>query len=346
MSKVITRILVAVSLVVLGYFFLSLASAISQLADFADRLHPGSAATVFWGLTLFFSGLLLVLVHLYFRLPRPPIPPVSGEAAAMESFLGDLREHLKGNPRLWEMELASNEEIPLALSKLGEEADAVVKRMASAVFVSTAVMQNGRLDGLLVLANQLRLVWRIASIYHGRPSPRQILSLYGNVGANVLIADNLQEIDFAEIATPIVAAIFPSIKGSLPGLQGVSTLLVNSLSNGAANAFLTLRVGLIAKAYCAALSAPAENSVRRSSTVEALSLVAGIVKEQGGRVAEKSWQRVRDTVTDVTEATVQGVKGALRKTAGATLETVRTVGDTFGDGMRSIKDRMRSERGR
>jgi hypothetical protein len=340
MNKVIARILVAVSLAVLGYFLLSLASAIAQLADFADRLYPGSATGIFWSLTLLFSGLLLTPVYLYSRLPRPPMPPANDDPATMKSFLDALREHLKDNPRLADMELASNEEIPLALSRLGNEADAVVKCTASAVFVSTAVMQNGRLDGLLVLVSQLRLVWRIATIYHGRPSPRRMLSLYGNVGASVLIADNLQEIDFAEIATPIVAAIFPSIKGGIPGLQGVSTLLVNSLSNGAANAFLTLRVGLIAKAYCAALSAPTENSVRRSSTVEALSLVAGIVREQGGRVAEKSWQRVRDTVTEATEATVQGVKGALRKTAGATLETARTVGDTLGGGVRSIKDRM------
>ncbi|MDR2788203.1 MAG: YcjF family protein [Candidatus Accumulibacter sp.] len=340
MSRIITRIFVAAGLAVLGYFFLSLVSTISQLAGFADRLSPGSAAWVFWGLILLFSGLLLTPVYLYSRLSALPVPPSGEDPDAVESFLGALREHLRDNPRLSDMELTSNEEVPLALSRLGEMADVVVKRTASTVFVSTAVMQNGRLDGLFVLANQLRLVWRIASIYHGRPSPRQMLSLYGNVGANVLIADNLQEIDFAEIATPVVASIFPSIKGGIPGLQGVSTLLVNSLSNGAANAFLTLRVGLITKAYCAALSAPMEGGVRRSSTTEALTLVAGIVREQGGRVAEKSWQRVRDTFTEATGATVQGVKGALRRTAGATIETARTVSDTFGGGVRSIKDMM------
>jgi hypothetical protein len=168
-----------------------------------------------------------------------------------------------------------------------------------------------------------------------------MLHLYGNVAASVLIADNIQEIDFAQITTPIVASIFPSIKGSIPGLQGVSTLLVNSLSNGAANAFITLRIGLIAKTYCAALSAPLESNVRKSSTVEALALVADIVKEQGGRIVEKSWQMVRDSFVDVTEATVQGVKGALRKTADATVGTAKTVGDGFGSSIRTIKDMIR-----
>jgi hypothetical protein len=338
MSGVFRRILVAVSLALIAYFLLSLVSILSQVADFADRMAPGSAFWVFWGLAVFFGALLLAPVYLYFRLPKPPIPPPDDDPAAMDEFLGRLRDHLKSNPRLSGMDLAANEAISLALQKLGGEADEVVKRTASAVFVSTAVMQNGRLDALFVLASQLRLVWRVASIYHGRPSPRQMVYLYGKVGANVLIADNLQDIDFAEIAAPVVAAIFPSLKGGVPGLQGVSTLLVNSLANGAANAFLTLRVGLVAKSYCAALSAPKEGSVRGASTAEALTLIGGIVKEQGGRIVEKSWQMVRDTFVDATEATVQGVKGALRKTAGATLDTARLVGDTLGGGVRSIRN--------
>ena len=221
MIGVFRRILMMVGLALIAYFLLSLVSIISQLAGFADRLLPGAALWVFWGLTVFFGALLLAPIYLYFRLPKPPIPPAGDDPAVMDEFLNRLRDHLKGNPRLSDMNLASNDEIPLALEKLDSEAGEAVKRTASTVFVSTAVMQNGRLDALFVLASQLRLVWRIASIYYGRPSPRQMVYLYSNVGANVLIADNLQEIDFAEIATPIVAAIFPSIKGSVPGLQGV-----------------------------------------------------------------------------------------------------------------------------
>jgi hypothetical protein len=344
MTKFIARILVAVSLAAIGYFLLSLVSAISQVAEVAGRFWPGSAPWVFGALFLAFLALLIAPVIFYFRLPRPPVPPGDDDPAAGEAFLEALRGHLAGNPLLAGMPLASNGDVPPALAKLAEEADSIIKRTASAVFVSTAVMQNGRLDGLFVLVGQLRLVWRVAAIYHGRPSPRQMLHLYGNVAANVVIADNLQEIDFAEIATPIVAAIFPSIKGSLPGLQGISTLLVNSLANGAANAFLTLRVGLVAKAYCGAVSAPGGNSVRKSSTAEALSLVGDIVREQGGRVAEETWQLVRDTVVDVTEATVQGVKGVLNKTADATIETARSVGDAVADAteatVQGVKDAL------
>ena len=124
-----------------------------------------------------------------------------------------------------------------------------------------------------------------------------MLYLHSNVGANVLIADNIQNIDFAELATPIVVSIFPSMKSGIPGLQGISTVLVNSMANGAANAFLTLRVGLLAKAYCEALTTPSQGAVRQSTTTKALGLVATIVKEQGRRVASKSWDTVRDSVS-------------------------------------------------
>ncbi len=340
MGKIISRILIPASLAILGYFCLSLFATISQVANFSELAYPGSAKWVFWCMVVVFSGLLLTPLYIYFRLPKPPVPPSDGAPKAVAAFQNDLRERLQGNPLLSGMALETNDEIPAALSKLGSEAGIVIKNTASTVFVSTAVMQNGRLDGLFVLAGQLRMVWRIASIYYQRPSPRQMLYLYSNVGANVLIAESIQEIDFSEIATPVVAAIFPSLKGGIPGLQGVASLLVNSLANGAANAFLTLRVGLIAKTYCEALSLPSQNSVRKSTTSEALVLVAGIVKDQGGQIVEKSWRMVRDTITQATGTTIQGAKNVLSKTASTSVDGVKTVGEKIGSGWQSIKERI------
>ena len=317
MTKFIARVLIVTCLAVIGYFLLSLVSAISQVAGFADRALPGSALWVFWFLFLFFFGLLATPLYFFLRLPKPPIPPSDDDPDTKKVFLKNLREHLKRNPLLYDMELATNDEIDTALSRLEKEADAVIKSTASSVFLSTAVMQNGRLDALLVLVCQLRMVWRIASIFNGRPSPQQMLYLYGNVGSNVLIADNIQEIDFASITTPIIVSIFPSIQGILPGLQGISTLLINSLTNGAANAFLTLRVGLIAKAYCRALPTPKKDIVRKYSTSKALTLVKDIVNEQGKHVAETAWNTVNDAsvtvLQGVKDTVTDGVKDAVEK---------------------------------
>ena len=271
---------------------------------------------------------------------KPLVPPDDDSAAALELYQNALRVQLKSNPLLTDVQLETNDQIPVALTKLGAAADQIIKDSASAVFVSTAVMQNGRLDGLLVLVGQLRMLWRIASIYYQRPSPRQMLYLYSNVGANVLIADNIQDIDFAELATPIVVSIFPSMKGGIPGLQGISTLLVNSLANGAANAFLTLRVGLLSKAYCEALTMPSPKAVRLSTTTKALGLVATIVKEQGRRVANKSWETVRDSVASATDATIQGAKDAVSRTSEKTFVGAKTIGKKVSSGLGSIKGRL------
>ncbi len=345
MNKAIPRILGLVSLFVLGYFALSLVSNIAQLANLAESALPDAGQVVFWCLALVFAGLLLTPVVIYFKLPKPLIPPIDDSATAQELYQTAFRLQLKKNPLLADIPLDTNDQIPAALTKLGAEGDKIVKDSASAVFVSTAVMQNGRLDGLLVLAGQLRMLWRIATIYYQRPSPRQMLYLYSNVGANVLIADNIQNIDFAELATPIVVSIFPSIKGGIPGLQGISTLLVNSMANGAANAFLTLRVGLLAKAYCEALTTPSQKVVRQSTTTKALGLVATIVKEQGRRVANKSWETVRDSVASTTDATIQGAKNVVSRTSEKTVEGAKTIGKKVSSGLGSMKARLTKKDG-
>jgi len=341
MTKFIVRVLVVTCLAVIGYFLLSLVSAISQIASFTDRALPGSAIWVFWVLFLFFSVLLTTPLYFFFRLPKPPTLPADDDPVTKEVFRDNLREHLNSNPRLKDKKLTSNDEIDPVLSKLEEEADAIIKNTASSVFLSTAVMQNGRLDALFVLACQLRMVWRIATIFHGRPSPRHMLYLYGNVGSSVLIADNIQEIDFASITAPIITSIFPSIQGIIPGLQGISTLLINSLANGTANAFLTLRVGLIAKEYCMPRTIPKKDIVRKESTSKSLNLVKDIVNKQGKRVAETVWDTVKDAPRTMVNVVTEGLKDFAIKTDDVTLNKAKAVSKTFGDSMRTVKDKIK-----
>ena len=59
MNKALPRILVLVSLFVLGSFALSLLSNIAHLANLADSALPGAGQIVFWCLVLLFAGLLL-----------------------------------------------------------------------------------------------------------------------------------------------------------------------------------------------------------------------------------------------------------------------------------------------
>lgn len=339
MNKSVVKVLAVVCAIFLGYFGISLVSSIAHLALFVDSALPGVGPFFFWSLAAVFIVLVATPIVIYMRMPKALIPPNGDSALELSAYRIALADHLRGNPLLATFSLNTDEQLVAALQVLGHAADKIVKDTSSAVFVSTAVMQNGRLDGLIVLASQMRMLWRIAKVYYLRPSPRQLLYLYSNIGTNVLIADSIQEIDFAEITTPVVVSILPSIKGGVPGLQGISSLLVNSMANGAANAFLTLRIGLLAKAYSEALCRPEETKLRQSVTVAALAMVATIVKEQGARIVSKSWETVRSTVADATEATIGGAKAAVGAAAEKTVEGARTVGGKLSDAWKTIKSR-------
>jgi hypothetical protein len=58
------------------------------------------------------------------------------------------------------------------------------------------------------------------------------------------------------LRAPVDNSAAPSLAGALPGLQGIGHLLAHSIANGSATAFLTLRIGLVAKACCTPLMAP------------------------------------------------------------------------------------------
>jgi hypothetical protein len=186
------------------------------------------------------------------------------------------------------------------------------------VFVSTALMQNGRLDGLIVFATQLRLVWRIMSIYNTRVTPGQLTYVYGNVGAAMLVADVVDDVDFAELAAPIVSATAPALAASVPGLGGISRLLVNSVSSGGANAFLTLRVAMLTRAYCAALLQPERAQARRSASLAALALLGTVTSRSGAQVVKAVLRGAADATLGAAGSAGQAVRAAGSKVGAAT----------------------------
>jgi len=295
MNNAIGRILTAVGVLIVLYLGVVISSSVVQLANAADRIYLGSGQVVFWILLALFFALIAIPFILYFTLPDALTPPANNSAPQRERYMKELRRRLQANRRLQGVSLDTEKDIQEALGKLSVDVDKVIRETAISVFVGTAVMQNGRMDGLIVLATQLRMVWRIATIYYQRPSPQQMVYLYSNVGATAIVADNIQEVDFSALAGPIVTAILPSLKGAIPGLQGIATLLTNSIANGSANAFLTLRVGIIARHYCEAVTTTSSQSVRMSATKEAAKLLGQIAKDNGSRLVGSIWGSVKNT---------------------------------------------------
>jgi hypothetical protein len=160
----------------------------------------------------------------------------------------------------------------------------------------------------VVLFTQIQMVNRVAHIYVQRPSPRELMRLYANVAGTALIASGLESLDLGEMIAPLATSVVPAIKSGIPGLSGISALLVRSISNGAANAFLTLRVGEVARRYCALTSRCSRDAIRKSATAAAVSHLGRIVRENGALVVRKIWEAARDSGV----SKVEGIAGATR----------------------------------
>src|SRR5947209_3280718 len=98
-----------------------------------------------------------------------------------------------------------------AVQVLHGRADACITREASLVFVSTAISQSGRLDGLMVLVAQTRMIWRIAHVYWQRPGLREMGYLYANVGATVFAAQTIEDLDLSELVEPLLAPVLATV---------------------------------------------------------------------------------------------------------------------------------------
>lgn len=261
----------------------------------AGQVHPALGTATLWGLIFCYGGLIGVPVVIILRMPRPLVAPPRDSGEAYEAYLAQLGRRLEVNPcvPIPPGALRTEADVKAALELLGARSDQVIRDMATTVFLTTAVSQSGRLDALLVLMAQSRMIWRVAHLYYQRPSLREMGYLYVNVAATAFVAGELDDLELHQMIQPVVTATLGTMGGAIPGLQVFTSIAVNSLLSGSANAFLTLRVGMIAKAYCGSLVAQPRAKVRRSATAEAARMLSSIVKESGTRVRDAVWDEVK-----------------------------------------------------
>jgi hypothetical protein len=284
----------------------------TSLISLADRIHPVAGTVVFWGICLAAGFLALYCVIAYAQLPPALLPPKETSGPEHEAYLQTLRSRLTKNPRTRELSLETDADVESAIAHLSKEADLVVRRTASTVFLSTALMQNGRLDGLIVLFTQIQMVGRIARIYVQRPSPRELVRLYANVAGTAFVSSGLESLDLGEMVAPLAVSVVPALKSGIPGLSGISALLVKCVSNGAANAFLTLRVGEVARRYCELTSRHSPEAIRRSATAAAVQHLGRIVRENGALVVRKIWASTGRALIDSGVSKAEDIAGATR----------------------------------
>ena len=306
------KIIIALAVLVTVCLLSLVIAGVTSLISLAERIHPVAGTIVFWSVCLAAGFFALYCVVAYARLPAALVPPEEESGPKYDAYLQALRVRLAVNPRTRGRPLATEEEIESAVGHLSVEADSIVRRTASTVFLSTALMQNGRLDGLIVLFTQIQMVGRIARIYVQRPSPRELVRLYANVAGTAFVASGLESLELGEMVAPLAFSVVPALKGGIPGLSGISALLVRCISNGAANAFLTLRVGEVARRYCELTSRCPPELIRKSATAAAVQHLGRIVRENGALVVRKIWESTGRALIDSGVSKAEDIAGATR----------------------------------
>ena len=314
MSRSIKYIFVLISLLILVAGTVIVVNQTNQFIQFATQFDERLGRLVFWGLITLYAVLIFTPIVLFFRLPKALMPPDDETSPAFEKHLSLLKTRLKTNPYMRDSGLAleTREDVEKAIEVLDARAEDIIKDTASHVFLSTAASQNGNLDGLFVLSLQSRMVWQVAHVYYQRPALREMAQLYANVISTAFVARGLDDIDIGEQVARILTSTSGSLVGAIPGFQIVTSIVINSIVSGTANAFLTLRVGIITRQYCNALVTRDKSLIRKFAIAEASKLlgsiisagtksVFGAVKNKMKGVATKTGERIRSAATSTTD---------------------------------------------
>jgi hypothetical protein len=311
MRKQLRFLFICLSLLVLVAFVLFVVNQISGVYMLAREVHPGFGLAVLWTLILLFGALFAIPAVLYFRLPKPLPAPENDEARAV--YLQALGKRLSKNKLLrgekynWTEET----EISRALAVLENRADALVQTTAKSVFLTTAISQNGKLDALTVLVTHTRMIWQVAHIYYQRPALKDIVGLYANVGTTTFLASQIEDIDISHHLEPIMGSVLQnSAVKSVPFLGQISSLVMDSVLEGTINAYLTLRVGVIAKRYCSSMGHFDSRVVRRAAYSEASAMLGNIVRQSSGQVVRSIMQSARQAGSDSVRTGLQVARDA------------------------------------
>jgi len=259
----------------------------AQLVALAGTVSPALGRAVLIGLLCVYAGVVLVPAVLFWRLPRALVLPADEHSPEFEAHLARLGTRLARHPLLADHALRPGDRVALevAIRHLDARADDLIRSTAATVFLSTAISQNGRLDALMVLAAQSRLVWRLAHLYDQRPSLPDLVRLYANVAATAFVATELEDLDIGEQVEPVIASTLAGSAASLlPGASLVAGIVTQSILDGAANAFLTLRIGVLCRRYCGALTARDRTGLRRYAAATAARMLGGVVSASAGVV--------------------------------------------------------------
>ncbi|MEQ9299282.1 MAG: DUF697 domain-containing protein [Cyclobacteriaceae bacterium] len=314
MLKQLRSILLPLSILFILGFLLFLFNQVSQIYLVLLSINTTLAYVVTGLLAATLIFLMVLPVVLFLKLPSPLSPPAS--LAEVEQFKVRLKKRLASNQFLKQNNIG-NESLEEALSALDAEANIRIKKTANTVFLATAISQNGKLDALTVLITQSKLIWDLAHLYYQRPSLRDLSRLYANVGAATFLASQIEEIDISEQMEPIIRSLFKGMTTqSVPLVGNSATIIIDSLLEGSTNAFLSLRVGVIARNYCSGQYFATRKEAKLSAFKEASGMLGAIVVSASKNVIAGIVEATRRTGVKTVKSGIDAVKRTGEKISG------------------------------
>ncbi len=316
MISTLKKILLPLSVLVILGFVLFMINQISGVYLMLKEINQLTANVVLVLLSAVAIGLVGWPVLLFLKLPRAISLPKN------QDELPRYRQHLLKRLRRNEILQAQGiqpqkvEDLAESILVLNQSANKVIQQTATAVFLTTSVSQNGKLDALTILATQSRMVWKIAHIYYQRPSLRELIYLYANVAGSSFLASEIEDLDVSQQVEPVISSFLKNSAGkSIPVIGPTANIILDSLLEGSTNAFLTLRVGNIAQKYCACNEVVDKKSIRKSAFMESASQLKGIVMKSSGQIMSGLLKATRKAGVDTLKSGWEGIKNTGVKVA-------------------------------
>jgi hypothetical protein len=253
------------------------------------------------------------------KFEKPLIIPDEKDIDEYSQYLAKLKGRLTKNKYLkkagfvWDNDKTDFDSVNEALEILDKEAHNVVKSHSSGIFSTTAISQNGSLDGIFVFVTAIKLVWRISMIYNQRPSISDLVKLYTNVFATVLLVRQIDDLDIiSEQLEQILPAIMTGSFGNIvPGISYVASFVADSVLEGSLNTLLMLRIGIITKDYCKSITKVEAKKLGKSATVQACKMLGDIISTDLKTVIEAWSKAAFNGIKKVPSKTLESFKNKI-----------------------------------
>lgn len=308
-KKNFRNILILVSLSLIIIFVVFVYNQFMQLYRNVAGYNENFAAALITVIVFIIAASITLSLVSFFRYPKIEELPENPRDEDYKKHLVAVYNRLQRNRILkeegfeWTGDISSDE-IHRAYDVLEKYSDSVITQNGNAVFLTTAISQNGVLDGIVILLTLMKMMWSITQIYEGRPNIARMIFLYTRVAGVIFIARSIEDFDIIEEQIePLVASIIGgSVLSLIPGSVQITNLVVNSLMEGSVNALLTLRVGIVTRKYLTAMTNPSRKFLRRASSLQAAGMLGGIIRTNSVTIIKSFAGAVKNaTVTKATK---------------------------------------------